>query len=322
MTIDLDERLADLRATAHLSADQRSAVLTQVLAADASPHRQDHRFVAGRRSRHRRTIAFAAAAGLAAAACIAIPAVLPSGTPGAANQAAAVQALHHLAHVAAITAVSPSDHIGPNQYLHYVEVDHQAATPGQLAEDHRYEYWVRSDGLTYQRRIERNGNGQLQEEVWLTPPGPQVIDGMRSPQFLDRLPTDPAALESYVLAHSVGSTSPDERVFVAVADIVRRGLAESKLRSAAIEVLARLGHVKLGDTTRDSLGNPVQEFEFVDPNGRPDEITALMFDTRTAQITEEHDYLHGEAFAARTVPVFDIVDTVPASIREHAVVQK
>ncbi|MDT4913332.1 MAG: hypothetical protein QOC66_2460 [Pseudonocardiales bacterium] len=318
MTTDLDGRLADLRLAPHWPAADRAIMLDQVLSTDPVPHRADLRLITCRTRRGRRT-AVLATAGLAAAACIAVPAVLPAGSPGSADQAAAVQALHHLAHVA---AVSPSDHLGPNRYLHLVDVEHQEALAGQPAGESRFEDWIRADGQTWQRRSERSGAAPVHEEVWLLPPGPQVIDGMTSPQFLDRLPTDPAALESYVRAHSVGSTSSDERVFVAVADIVRRGLAKPNLRSAAIEVLAQLGHVRLGDDTRDSLGNPVQTFEFVDPNGRPGDIQTVMFDTRTAQITEERDYFRGKLHFSRTVPVLEVVDTVPANIRERAIAQK
>jgi hypothetical protein len=321
MSIDLDERLADLRRTPHWPADERANILDEVLATDRTPHREDHRLVATHPNRRRRAITLATAAGLAAAACIAVPAVLPTGSPGAADQAAAVHALQRLAHLAAITPVSPSDDIGPNQYLHYVDVEHQNALAGQPAGDSRYEYWVRADGYTWQRRSEHFSSVWQRDEVWRWPGGPDVIDGVPAPQSLDELPTDPAALESYLRAHSVGSTSSDERVFVAVVDLVRRGLAKPALRSAAIEVLAQLGHVKLGAATHDSHGNPVQEFDFVDPANRPDEVSAVMFDTRTAQITEEQGFFDGKLHYIRTVPVFDVVDSVPASIREQAVLQ-
>jgi hypothetical protein len=316
---DFDKRLADLRLAPQWAATERATILTEVLRAEPAPERTDLRLITSRPRRGRRVAVLAAAAGLAAAACIAVPAVLPAGSPGSADRAAAVQALHHLAHVA---AVSPSDQLGPKQYLHLVDVEHQSALGGQAAVESRFEYWIRADGLTWQLRNEHFGTSPVREEVWLLPAGPRFIDGMTAPQFLDRLPTDPASLESYVRAHTVGSTSSDERVFVAVADIVRRGLAKPNLRSAAINVLAHLGHVKLGDSTRDSLGNPVQEFDFVDPTGRPDETTALMFDTRTAQITEEQVYDNGTLHFSRTVPVFGVVDTVPANIRRNAVAQK
>ncbi len=319
MSTDLDQRLSDLRLAPHWPADERAVILNQVLSSDPIPRREDHRLIATRPNRRRRTVALAAAAGLAAAACIAVPTLLPAGSPGSADQANAIQALHHLAHVA---AVSPSDHLGPNQFLHLVDVEHQGPTPGQPGVESRFEYWVRPNGQTWQLRNERSGTDPARKEVWLLPPGPQFIDGMNSPQFLDRLPTNPAALEAYVRAHSVGSTSSDERVFVGVTDIVRRRLAKPKLRSAAIEVLAHLGHVRLGGATHDSLGNPVQAFEFVDPHGRPDDDRTIMFDTRTAQITEEQEYFRGKLYFTSTVPVFEVVDSVPANIRAAAIPQK
>lgn len=319
MKIDLNERLVDLRRSPHWPADERANILNQVLTADPTPQGADQRLITTRPTPRRRAMTLAGAAGLAAAACIAVPALLPAGSPGSADQAAAVQALHHLA---AVAAVSPSDRLGPNQYLHLLDVEHQNALAGQPASNSRFEDWIRSDGFTWQRRTETTPSDPAHVEIWKLPPGPQPIDGMTSPQYLDRLATNPAALESYVRAHTVGSTSSDERVYVALTDIVRRGLAKPKLRSAAIEVLARLGHVRLGQATRDSLGNPVQAFEFVDPHGRPDDIRSIMFDTRTAQITEEREYFHGKLLFTRTVPVFEVVDSVPAHIREHAIAQK
>jgi hypothetical protein len=60
----------------------------------------------------------------------------------------------------------------------------------------------------------------------------------------------------------------------------------------------------------------------LDPDGRPGDIRTVMFDTRTAEITEENDYVQGELLFSRTVPVFEVVDALPSDIREHAVVQK
>src|SRR3954451_25408904 len=211
MKIDLNERLVDLHRSPHWAADERANILNQVLTADPTPQWAEQRLPTTRPTPRRRSMTLAGAAGVAAAACIAVPALLPAGSPGSADQAAAVQALHHLARVA---AVSPSDRLGPNQYLHLVDVEHQNALAGQPASDSRFEDWIRSDGLTWQRRTEPDGAGHEQTEVWLLPPGPQWIDGMTTRQFLDRLPTDPAALEAYVRAHTVGSTSSDERVFV------------------------------------------------------------------------------------------------------------
>ena len=119
-----------------------------------------------------------------------------------------------------------------------------------------------------------------------------------------------------------GRTVGDERVFVAIAQIVGRGLAPPRLRAAAIEVLARLGHVRIGSRTRDSRGNPVQEFTFVDPHARPGDVQPLMFDTRTAEITEQRDYFNGKIHFKFGITVLDIANTVPAAIREAAVLQR
>jgi hypothetical protein len=60
----------------------------------------------------------------------------------------------------------------------------------------------------------------------------------------------------------------------------------------------------------------------VDRHGRPDDDRTIMFDTRTAQITEEQEYFHGKLHFSSTVPVFEVVNSVPVNIRQSAVAQK
>ncbi|PZS24584.1 MAG: hypothetical protein DLM58_24465 [Pseudonocardiales bacterium] len=330
MTVDADDVLERIRPAAGLSASESDAMLTAILTApghaDArAPRDSRSRFadIARRRTtrghvRHRRTFAIAGAAAVAIAAMITVPAILPSGSPGAADHAVAAQALRHLAHVAASSIVSPADHLGPHQYVHIVDVEHQNALAGQAASDGRYEYWMRADGGGWQRNYWRYGDSAYVDEVSLLYPDEEHPDDAL---YLEHLPTEPTALDAYLRAHTTGSTSSDERVFVAIAEIVGRGLATPTLRAAAFEVLARLGHVELGTSTHDSQGNPVQEFRFVDPTGRPNEVNTLLFDTHTAQITEQRMYFNGRLHF-RSSRTFEVTDTVPASVREHAVARK
>ncbi|MEP7019197.1 MAG: CU044_5270 family protein [Pseudonocardiales bacterium] len=326
MSIDADHVLERIRPGAGLTASESEAMLTAILAtpaqADARAPRDSRSRLTGvarRRTargqvRHRRTFAIAGAAAVAVAAMITVPSILPSSSPGSADHAAAAQALRHLAHVAASSIVSPADHLGPHQYVHIVDVEHQNALAGQAASDGRYEYWMRADGGGWQRNYWRYGNTIHVDEVSLLYPDEHHPD---DPLYLERLPTEPAALDAYLRAHTSGSTSSDERVFVAIAEIVGRGTATPTLRAAAFEVLARLGHVELGTSTHDSQGNPAQEFRFVDPRGRPNEVNTLLFDTHTAQITEQRMYFNGRLHF-RSSRTFEVTDRVPASIREHA----
>ena len=239
--------------------------------------------------RLRRTAAVAAITGLAATMVVAVPALLPSGSPGSPT-AASAQALRHLAHVA---AGGPVLHIGAGEYIHLVFTGHQKSTPGQPSVDSRYEFWTDASGKTWQRRDEdSSGSVPDTHEVWVTKPG-GTVGQIRTQHDLEQLPVDPTALRAYLVKHGEPANSPDEQIFLAVGTTLRGGMAPPALRSAAIEILAGLRHVRIGSTTRDANGNAVQEFVFEDEATRPNERWALLFDTNTAQISEERYYIHG-----------------------------
>jgi hypothetical protein len=254
----------------------------------------------------------------AAAAAVAIPALLPAGSPGGADPAAA-RALHRLA---AVAAGGPDLHIGPGQYIHLVLTSHQNPTPGQPTVDSRYESWTDSAGRTWQVRDDRMDYGGsarpvTSHEVWLIEPG-HGIGTLPTQRELEALPTDPDQLRRYLLDHGQQANSTDERIFLGVGDILRGGMAPADLRAAAIDVLAHLRHVTLGDITVDANGNPVQEFVFEDEATRPDERWALLFDTRTAQITEERYEFDGKLHARGDVTGLRVVDSLPPSVRADA----
>ncbi|PZS27166.1 MAG: hypothetical protein DLM58_19355 [Pseudonocardiales bacterium] len=313
MTTDFDERLATVRPTPRWSAAEQETVLNAVLSADPADSGGASVTPLGSRC-SRRTAVIAAVAGLAAAAAIAAPALLPSGSPGSTDPASA-QALRRLAHVA---AGGPVLHIRPGQYIHLVLTGHTDSSPGQPLSDVRYEYWTDASGKTWQRRDEiESGDFPDTHEVWVTKPGGDVGQ-IQTQRDLERLPTDPVALRAYLDKHGENASSRDERIFLAVGTILRGGMAPPALRSAAIEVLASLRHVSIGSTTHDRNGNPVQEFVFEDQATRSNERWALLFDTRTAQITEERDYFHGNLQSRGDVTGLGIVNAVPAGILASA----
>lgn len=316
MTTNFDERLAALRPTPRFTAADRESVLSRVMSHD--PADSSGAPVAPMSSRHRRrTAAIAAIAGLAAAAAIAVPALLPSGSPGSPAPASA-QALRRLAHVAAGGQVL---HIGAGQYLHLVMTGHQNSSPGQPSTDVRYEYWTDASGKTWQRRDEiASGDVPDTHEVWVTKPGGEVGQ-IQTQRDLEQVPVEPVELRAYLDKHSEPASSRDEQTFLGVGTILRGGMAPPALRSAAIEVLAALPHVSIGSTSQDANGNPVQEFVFEDQATRRNERWALLFDTRTAQITEERNYFHGKVFSRGDVTELGILDALPADILANAKAQ-
>ncbi|HEU5265837.1 MAG TPA: CU044_5270 family protein [Jatrophihabitans sp.] len=311
MTTDLDQRLAALRPAPHWTDAERAAVLDRVL---ANPADTPIPFLAWRR---RRSLALAIT-GLVAAVAVAVPILLPAGSPGGADPAAA-RALGHLAHVA---AGGPDLHLAPGQYIHLVLTSHQNPTPGQPTVDSRYESWTDATGRTWQVRDDRTDWAGAEptttsHEVWLIEPGRGIGDVLTQ-RDLEKLPSDPAKLRAYLDEHGEHANSTDERIFLGVGTILRGGMAPPALRSAAIQVLAGLRHVTIGATTTDANGNPVQEFVFADPATRKAERWALLFDTRTAQITEERQDFKGKLLYRGDVTGLDVVDSLPAVVRAEA----
>jgi hypothetical protein len=309
-----DERLAAVRPSPRWAVEDRNTVLDRVLSADPAESGGAPMTTLGTR-RLRRTAAVAAITGLAATMVVAVPALLPSGSPGSAT-AASAQALRHLAHVA---AGGPVLHIGAGEYIHLVFTAHQKSTPGQPSVDSRYEFWTDESGKTWQRRDEdSSGSVPDTHEVWVTKPG-GAVGQIRTQHDLEQLPVDPTALRAYLVKHGEPANSPDEQMFLAVGTTLRGGMAPPALRSAAIEILAGLTHVRIGSTTRDANGNAVQEFVFEDEATRPHERWALLFDTNTAQISEERYYFHGNKLLARgDVTELGIVKAIPADILAEA----
>jgi hypothetical protein len=311
MTNDLDDRLAALRPVPHWTDAERAAVLDRVLADRADgpiPFR----------ARRRRLVLGVTGLVAAAAAAVAVPLLLPTGSPGGPDPAAA-RALRHLAHVA---AGGPNLHVGPGQYIHLVLTSHQNPTPGQPTVDSRYESWTDATGRTWQVRDDRSDWAGAEptitsHEVWLIEPGRGIGDVLTQ-RDLEKLPSDPVKLRAYLDEHGEHANSTDERIFLGVGTILRGGMAPPALRSAAIQVLAGLRHVTIGTTTIDADGNPVQEFDFADPATRKGERWAVLFDTRTAQITEERQDFHGKVLYRGDVSRLGVVDSLPATVRAEA----
>lgn len=312
----VDDRLTALRPTPQFTQEEVDAVLERVLNS-ASEHRLDepHLALARPRRRRRRTSTVTVLTGLAAAAAVVAPTLLPVGSPGG-SQAAAAAGLHRLAVVAATSAF---DTIGPHAYWHVVFRHQQAASASTPAGQSQGEYWTSgADGREWLRIGEKYDGSKAHIETYLLLPD-KTDPNYPSVRNLRSLPTDPDALLQHLRRTTNGSPTVDEAIFSAVPDLLRSGIAPLALRRAAIEMLADLGHITIGSVTRDAAGNPVQEFVFRDDRSRPDQAQSIMFDTRTAQLTEERQYVHGKVVDQDWTERQGAVASVPAAIRAAAV---
>ncbi len=311
----IDDRLAALRPAPQWTPDEQDALLQRVL--HSAPDRrlgEAHLAQVRPRRRQRRAITVTALTGLAAAAAVAAPTFLPAGSPEG-SQSAAAAGLYRLAKVATPT---DADTIGPHAYWHVVFDEWQTASSAAPSSQTgvsrtRNESWTSSDGgRGWFHHVTRSRSETY--VLGLHKPDHQIL----SARYLRTLPTDPNALFHYLSGTTNGSPTVDEAVFNAVPGLIGTGIAPLGLRRAALEMLARMGQITLGSVTRDEGGNAVQEFVFHRVGDPADQAESLMFDTRTALLTERRQYYRGKVDYQGWVVRAGAVASVPASIRSAA----
>lgn len=309
---DTMDRLRDLAPdprdlTERWSASAQADLARQITAGERDTTRLRHRPTAVVRRPRRRLVI---AALVAAAAALALPAVLPSGTPGSASPAAAAE-LNRLAQVAADT---PTDRLGPNQFVLTVTDSRQVGVGenpelGAVVLDQRSEDWTAYDGSLWSRRTTP---GDASPEIYVAEPQPAS-----GTEHFASLPTDPESLLEYLRGHVSGSSSRDEAVFLAVSDLLADPTAPAPLRSAAAVALARTDHVSLGATTRDKLGREVSRFDFIDESIRPDMVQSVFVDRATAQAVGTKTTQPGVSYASTLISA-EVVDAVPVDVVRDA----
>lgn len=271
----------------------------------------------------RRAVVLSAFAVVAAVVAIAVPVLLPSGTPGGASPAAAA-ALKQLADVAADT---PADVAGPGEFVHTVVRNHQVGVfldndPDDATRDldDRYESWTGSDGRTWRRdtSVAASQDGTVLRrgsDVLFFPAGAEEAGrfGETGSPYGSPLPTDADRLETYLRSRVQGSNSRDEAMFLALGDILRGTTAPAALRSAALTVLARVDHVTLGGSTRDSQGRGVRELVFEDGSVRAGVVQSFFVDPRTAQLVEER-ITSDDLVSTTTTLTSEVVASVPPEV--------
>ena len=139
--------------------------------------------------------------------------------------------------------------------------------------------YARRTMTTYRVDADGTATQTAQGTVWAAPDGALWMDGTLSAAgcahfaapsggdfeqpttaFFDQLPTTPGDLESFMRAHTSGSSSQDEALFVATGDMLRDTdlLASAQLRAAAVSVLSGLSGVTAAHG-RDRLPRPTRD---------------------------------------------------------------
>lgn len=225
----------------------------------------------------RRALGLAVAAG-AAALAVAVPAVLPAGTPGSSGPAAAAAAER----LALTAEAMPADRIGPGQFRYVVlaEAELMEGDPGPTAV--RREQWIAADGGRWER-VTRPGAGTVVDHF------PARGDGgftAPTPGLLAGLPRDPRQLVDFLLPRVEGSASPQEAVFVALADMLRSDLADSRLRACMLRAIGLLPDVAVDDGAVDGQGRRGIALVWTRDGGEGVTQT-VVFDRATASVLEE-----------------------------------
>lgn len=304
MAMDDDqlESLVSCRPTAatidaEWSPEYRAQVLASIMA-DQPALRSPRRIVTRRWS-------MVAAAVSVAAAVVVGTALIPAGSAGGPDLAAAAT----LERLAVTAAGGPL--LGPHQFDHVLMRTMQDGSQPDANGRWAREQWTAGDtGDTWYRTTDDHA---LQCAHYSMADPPDFASP--TPAFLASLPSDPARLREYVRAHIVGSMSRDEAVFVAIGDMLGSGLPSPELRAEAFRALIGSGHIDVRADTRDALGRPAVRVSFVDAVGRPAEVQSMYFDPSTSRVMQQTDVVDRHTVSLAVITQTGIVGSVPAAVR-------
>lgn len=143
-----------------------------------------------------------------------------------------------------------------------------------------------------------------------------VIDGQSppsyaspTPQFAASLPDDPAQLLSYLDGRVFGSSSHEEAMFEAVADLATSHTLPPRTLAAAFEALAQIAHVRTKDV-EVSGRSAVQVTYDEDLTSSSD---SLVVDRSTGQVLATHQQSLQSDYVS-TTRLSEVVTEVPAEI--------
>ena len=190
-----------------------------------------------------------------------------------------------------------------------VEDDQHSTSPSTNTGRRTLESWIATDGHTWRRDVENNGDVQyyLFAPRWSG-------DGIdRSPAGVASLPSESSTLLALLDGKVTGANSHHEAIFFAVGDLVRLGYVTPAVRAAAIEAAAGLPEVTaVRESGRTTLS-------FSDDSMRKGVVQSLVFDSATAALLAERTTATQDDFVYNsTTTIQAIVDAVPTEVIERA----
>ncbi|HBX80850.1 MAG: CU044_5270 family protein [Propionibacteriaceae bacterium] len=260
--------------------------------------------------RRRALVAVAAVAGLM---LVAVPVMVP----GWFQSTAAAVPLNSLADK---TSLTTAPMWAEGQFLHVQTVSRQDDSgPDSEMPIHESlvrDDWITPDGWRWSQRVIDSSNMPGATERFIFPP----LDGWMRPGYAATMPTEPHALDAFLRARALGSSSQDEAVFVAIGDMLKAEAAPPAQRSAAIRALALNPKVTVANGV-DPTGRATLVVTFVDENTRPGVRQVLFLDGATGDLMGEARY-HASGSYVATVTVREVVDALPDAIAKELGTEK
>lgn len=261
----------------------------------------------GRRPRYelhpvRRRVLVGAAA-VAGLMLVAVPVMMP----GWFQSSAAAAPLNSLADKTSLTT-------GPmwadGQFLHVQTVSRQdeggpdGEVPSHLPAVR--DDWIAPDGWVWSKT-----DSEKRPDHYIFPP----LDGWMRPGYAATMPTEPHALDAFLRARAMGSSSQDEAVFVAINEMLKAEAAPPAVRAAAIRVLALNPKVTV-ENGSDPIGRAALVVTFIDEGTRPGVRQIMFLDGATGDLLAVARY-HPEGSFVATVTVREVVDALPDAIAKE-----
>ncbi|MGC3954317.1 MAG: hypothetical protein QM804_08730 [Propionicimonas sp.] len=270
---------------------RREQVLRQVMTAPR-PTTAPNRLLPRRRSRWGLV---AAAIALIAATGLFVQVLLPLGSPGSPQAAAALDRL-----AGAVPANVP---IPEGSFQLTVERSTGLVETENGNESYRSERstWLAADGWAWAHQTGDDPGYHLFQPV------PRNYD-------LNLVPANPTVMEAYLRARVMGSNSIDEALFVAVKDSLTFEATPAATRAAAIRMLAGVAGVTVIERTTDPQGRPATEVRFVDEANRPGVVTSMFLDPVDTQLLAELSTADGEPIYTGVYLERRIVRELPADV--------
>lgn len=255
---------------------------------------------ASARPRHPRRTAWLAAAAVTGAFVV-VPQVVDGG-------AAAAEDLRQLAVAAAEQGGAPARGTFLHVTTEAVQRNSRLFGDGEVLDTNR-ERWIRWDGHTWAIDT-RPSAGWTEHHVFERTTDVSVNNP--TPEFAAALPDEPEALGAYLHENVSGSSSHEETMFVAVADLARSQMLPPETLSAALLVLADVDGVSTEDVAVE--GRDAVEVTFEQWWGGLVGTQTVTFDRATGRILAERESDPGGSYESVTTMV-EVVDEVPADVR-------